>query len=373
MDVGALQQGWCVPQFEQIYRIALPDSEQQANIQRTRRPKSCCFNCGSGDHPVAHCPVKLDQERIRRNREHFQEQIAESMGLSDPSMLNGGHHNNSGSGLPHDTSRYHEDSYQTSLMPDMIIDERFRQFKPGVISLELRRALGLKEQQLPIYIYNMRKCGYPPGWLREARVKKSGLQVFHDNEEGEIVENNSKQQQSPTVSDDQRNSHLSFTIEQPFNQSSNGLDADNSFEYDIDKVISYSGYNSTIPEGFVDESDHFNLPQYNSSQSKENMIKEAYLVKKPSLKRKASFGGEALKPVEQQDKKFKLADETFSPLETTTPLDSQNDTIDTQPMNETFGLPSAFSYEQRSLSHVYGTPLLNYPTEGVEKYQLPTL
>ena len=174
LNVGALQQGWLIPEYEQVYRLALPDTEQQASLQRARRPKPSCFNCGSLDHGVQGCPMKLDGDRIRRSREQYQEQLAEACGYHDVVQNNG-----------YDpTSRYHEDSYQSSLNDQVVIEERFRRFRPGEITYELRQALGLHENQLPMYIYNMRRCGYPPGWLREARVKKSGLQVFHDNEEG---------------------------------------------------------------------------------------------------------------------------------------------------------------------------------------------
>ncbi len=179
VNVGALQQGWLIPDYEQVYRIALPDSEQHASLQRARRPKPSCFNCGAFDHNVQGCPMKLDSDRIRRSREQYQEQMAEACGYNDLTQMNGGYGNGN-----EPTSRYHEDSYQSSLNDQVIIEERFRRFQPGVIGYELRQALGLRDNQLPMYIYNMRRCGYPPGWLREARVKKSGLQVFHDNEEG---------------------------------------------------------------------------------------------------------------------------------------------------------------------------------------------
>lgn len=177
LNVGGLQQGWQIPEFEQVYRIALPDSEQHASLQRARRPKPSCFNCGAFDHGVQGCPMKLDGERIRRSREQYQEQLAEACGYNDASSMNANTN-------PHETSRYHEDSYQSSLHDQVVIEERFRRYRPGDISYELRQAMGLRENQLPMYIYNMRRCGYPPGWLKEARVKKSGLQVFHDNEEG---------------------------------------------------------------------------------------------------------------------------------------------------------------------------------------------
>jgi zinc finger CCHC domain-containing protein 8 len=178
LNVGALQQGWLIPEYEQVYRIALPDSEQHASLQRARRPKPSCFNCGSFDHGVQGCQMKLDSDRVRRSREQYQEQMAEACGYNDVLP-------NNGFGNSHEpTSRYHEDSYQSSLNNQIVIEERFRHFQPGYVGYDLRQALGLQENQLPMYIYNMRRCGYPPGWLREARVKKSGLQVFHDNEEG---------------------------------------------------------------------------------------------------------------------------------------------------------------------------------------------
>jgi zinc finger CCHC domain-containing protein 8 len=178
-NVGALQQGWLIPEYEQVYRIALPDSEQHASLQRARRPKPSCFNCGALDHGVQGCPMKLDSDRIRRSREQYQELMAEACGYNDSSQNNSGYGNGN-----EPASRYHEDSYQSSLNDQVIIEERFRRFQPGFVGYELRKALGLQDNQLPMYIYNMRRCGYPPGWLREARVKKSGLQVFHDNEEG---------------------------------------------------------------------------------------------------------------------------------------------------------------------------------------------
>lgn len=177
MNVGALQQGWQVPEYEQVYRIALPDSEQQASLQRARRPKPSCFNCGAFDHNVQGCSMKLDSERIRRSREQYLEQLAEACGYSDALTMNS-------FGNPSEASRYHEESYQSSLNDQVVIEERFRRFRAGELSYELRQAMGLRENQLPMYVYNMRRSGYPPGWLKEARVKKSGLQVFHDNEEG---------------------------------------------------------------------------------------------------------------------------------------------------------------------------------------------
>ncbi|VDP94281.1 unnamed protein product [Echinostoma caproni] len=56
---------------------------------------------------------------------------------------------------------------------------------------ELRRALDLARHEIPLHIYRMRSLGYPPGWLRKARV--GGDLVIYDsvtalaeNTEGEL-------------------------------------------------------------------------------------------------------------------------------------------------------------------------------------------
>lgn len=49
---------------------------------------------------------------------------------------------------------------------------------PGKISDKLREALDLRKNELPPYIYQMRVLGYPPGWLEEAKVVYSNLDLF---------------------------------------------------------------------------------------------------------------------------------------------------------------------------------------------------
>ena len=36
----------------------------------------------------------------------------------------------------------------------------------------------MEETDLPPYIYQMRMLGYPPGYLEEAKVKRSGLSMY---------------------------------------------------------------------------------------------------------------------------------------------------------------------------------------------------
>ena len=52
---------------------------------------------------------------------------------------------------------------------------------------ELRRALNLKKNQLPQYIYQMRTLGYPPGYLADAQVCTSGISMFDRHGKGRLA------------------------------------------------------------------------------------------------------------------------------------------------------------------------------------------
>lgn len=63
--------------------------------------------------------------------------------------------------------RYHEDG-----------ENKFGHFQPGKLSENLRYALGLRPNQLPIFVYRMRVLGYPPGWLRDAEVHQADMKLY---------------------------------------------------------------------------------------------------------------------------------------------------------------------------------------------------
>lgn len=65
------------------------------------------------------------------------------------------------------SNRYHE-----------VKEDRFGHFKPGEISDPLRRALGLRSEDVPMHIYRMRLLGYPPGWVEEMKGYSSGLEFI---------------------------------------------------------------------------------------------------------------------------------------------------------------------------------------------------
>ncbi|VVD04414.1 unnamed protein product [Leptidea sinapis] len=57
-------------------------------------------------------------------------------------------------------------------------EQKYGHLIPGRISGQLRSALGLKHNELPLHVYKMRLLGYPPGWLEEARISHSGITMF---------------------------------------------------------------------------------------------------------------------------------------------------------------------------------------------------
>ena len=51
----------------------------------------------------------------------------------------------------------------------------------------LREALGISANQIPVYVYRMRMLGYPPGWLEHAKKQVSGLVLFDKHGKGNII------------------------------------------------------------------------------------------------------------------------------------------------------------------------------------------
>ena len=151
---------WTVPIYEQLFFNALPVVDDDGKRVFIRQKKNkYCFNC-LGDHTVSQCTQSRDQAKINANREEFMSKFG---------------------GSPISDTRYHQGE-----------EERFKEFKPGVISDNLRNALMINKDELPPYIYKMRTLGYPPGYLKS---KTSGLLMYgkggkiqdsYDGEEGEI-------------------------------------------------------------------------------------------------------------------------------------------------------------------------------------------
>lgn len=137
--------GWEVPVYQQVFNQVIGTDGQEIEMKE-KRPKSMCFNCGSGGHQLRDCPKPKDMAAINERRKEFTQ--------SNQAMQS--------------NQRYHADE----------VEERFSKYKPGVMSDELLSALGIDNCTLPPLIYRMRQLGYPPGWLKEAEMENSGLALY---------------------------------------------------------------------------------------------------------------------------------------------------------------------------------------------------
>ncbi|GFU26795.1 zinc finger CCHC domain-containing protein 8 [Nephila pilipes] len=165
--------------FEDVLHCdkSIPEEETAEEKVQTMQ----CFNC-LGCHHMKDCPEKIDRLKVAANKKDL---------------------------LMENTARYHE-------------EERKNSVKPGTLSFTARQALGLKDNQLPPYIYKMRVIGYPPGWMDDALLETSGLSLY--DEEGKAISDN---------------------------DSSNS--SDNGKKYDSSKFVQYPGFNCPVPSEFIDE------------------------------------------------------------------------------------------------------------------------
>nr|CDS28458.1 protein mcm10 [Hymenolepis microstoma] len=112
------------------------------------------------------------------------------------------------------------------------MNDKFSKIKPGCISNDLRKALGISRHDIPLHVYRMRSLGYPPGWLRKAKVEQ--LPSF--DEGGKL------------------------------NQIRNGD------SYNVDALIAFPGFN-VYSSNLVDRCYEFNCPRMRSADIIENFIK----------------------------------------------------------------------------------------------------
>jgi len=169
--------------------------------QENEKSSNCCFNC-LGNHLISECKEPRDYKKINKNRRNFQAR------------------------QPVASARYHVEDGQ-----------KYGHIQPGQPpSKNLMRALGIKDERyLPPYIYQMRKLGYPPAWLRHAQINPSGLSLY--------------------MARDTR-------LEEFVSDVNNGEEGEISFvettkkevQYDVDKLIGWPGFNVEPSEDYKDES-----------------------------------------------------------------------------------------------------------------------
>ncbi|XP_035436246.2 zinc finger CCHC domain-containing protein 8 homolog [Spodoptera frugiperda] len=226
-----------VPRYRQASTLISNTPEKEASPPPLRRGPTC-FNC-DGAHQLRDCTVPRDHARIAEKRKAM---------------------NSSRVG------RYHVED-----------DQKYGHLIPGRISGQLRHALGLKRNELPLHIYRMRLLGYPPGWLEEARISHSGISMFDsmgnaiqdpEEEEGEVAEPGSKD------------------------------------KFDIKKILDFPGFNVPASSRYIEESQQFGLPPMSEQDSKMAMLQylapnamKAYKRKKltffPSASTNTTLEGQA--------------------------------------------------------------------------------
>lgn len=138
-----------VPSYKRAIKDVLLDEEALARKRQKEEEDACrmkkanaCFNCGEAGHSIRECSKPHNAKRIKnaKKKANFK------------------------------TERYHID-----------VEQRFAHLKPGCLTDKLREALGLRKGELPFFFYRMRVLGYPPGWLEDAKVEHSGINLFNSD------------------------------------------------------------------------------------------------------------------------------------------------------------------------------------------------
>lgn len=180
--------------------IQLDDSEpdEPAAGDAPPQPSVVCFNCG-GNHFLNECTKEIDMARVSQKRR----EMARERDVA-PKKL-----------------RYFEHE---------MLSQRFQ---PGKYSKELREALDLHPEDLPLFIYRMRVLGYPPGWLTYAEVENSGLKIYGLDDPGTPDEN---------VEDGE-------------------VDCGNKqVQYDPARLFDFPGFNVPVPLGVRDLCEEYGMP-----------------------------------------------------------------------------------------------------------------
>ena len=199
--------------------LGLPHTEDQT--LRIRKPRQECFNCLSISHRVSECPVRIDQKRCDLHRNYYHSQTQQAQGQSQLFA-----------------NRYTSDLNANS----------YRGFRPGRISDELRDALGISSNQLPPFVYIMRKLGYPTAWLVEAQVKDAQLIGLDEEGNTELGKDNSEKKSGFYFSE----TIFRFDFVLFSTHLITDLNILEIVEYDAEKIFSFAGFNEPLPPGIID-------------------------------------------------------------------------------------------------------------------------
>lgn len=189
------------PYYKSCGKVLSLDGQEES--KSNTKSASICFNCDQNTHSLRDCPEPRNMRKINKARNEFRQ----------------------------GQMRYHLDT------------ENAFNSVPGELSAELRSALGLRENELPLHIYKMRLFGYPPGWLEEAKVQNSGLSMFV---------NPGKRQLNPDEDE--------------------GETEVNNFKYDVQKIHEFPGFNVHPSHPYQDLYQFYNVPPMSYVQLKESMV-----------------------------------------------------------------------------------------------------
>ncbi|XP_047314806.1 zinc finger CCHC domain-containing protein 8-like [Impatiens glandulifera] len=168
-----------VPLYDRGYSLALNSSDGYGNLEvkSDAVDSSRCFNCSSYGHSLKDCPKPRNNSAVNNARkQHLVKRNANASSRS--------------------ASRYYQNS----------TGGKYDGLRPGDLSAETRKLLGLGELDPPPWLRRMRELGYPPGYLDpDIEDQPSGITIFDDDEkikeeteDGEIFENGSGFTDEPT-------------------------------------------------------------------------------------------------------------------------------------------------------------------------------
>ncbi|XP_037786602.1 zinc finger CCHC domain-containing protein 8 homolog isoform X16 [Penaeus monodon] len=222
-SVGPVSRLDIVPSYDASFTGILTDVEY--NMETGKKindalPKMCCFNC-LGDHNVSDCPKPQDMQRIAANRKKHNVTRVPNV-------------------------RYHEDG-----------ENKYGHFQPGKFSENLRYALGLRPNQLPIFIYRMRVLGYPPGWLRDAEVHQADMKLYDAT--GKSVSH-------PDLEDGETDPVL--------------------VKYKPEKLVSFPGFNDPMPHRTREEGHLYNCPPIQPYHQRPEFLKYMNMNRAQAYKKK---------------------------------------------------------------------------------------
>lgn len=157
-----------VPLYDRGFAWGLTTAEGSSNREGGMDPVDAprCFNCSSYGHSLKDCPKPRDNAAVNNSRKQLKSRRNQTAGMRN-------------------LTRYYQDSP----------GGKYEGLRPGVLSAETRRLLGLGESDPPPWLNRMREIGYPPGYLDpDDENLPSGIAIFgeedikEDKEEGEILE-----------------------------------------------------------------------------------------------------------------------------------------------------------------------------------------